>query len=405
MLKKSYRILIKIITIIFLLIMLALFPYTITPVYTFPEAKPFTGEKLYNPYSHTDFTTWQRINFHAHSSYWGNLGVTSADHNSPENIYKMYHNELGYTMPGVSDYHHINYTLDTMPAFIASYEHGYNINRVHQLPLNAKRVTWIDYPLMQGINQKQHIINALHRQSDFIVLAHPNLDNGYSPEEVAKLTQFQAIEILNTRTYWHPAQEQWDAALSAGNYIPAVGDDDLHNLDINKEFGYSFNSVGIQSKKAEDLLPELKKGNHLIVGIHKEEGDNLFIKKQKLKGIEQRITSFSVSGDSIKVTVNYPTNYITFIGQNGTTLSKEDDVQELIYIMKPDDTYARAEIHFKDFSNIFMNPVARFSEQAPTIHNPAKINIFRTILYITVRISIWLVLFGIILIKVIIKWR
>ena len=405
MLKKLFWILVKIISVIFLFILLVLFPYTITPVYKFPEPKPFTGEKLYNPYSKTDFTTWQRINFHAHSSYWGNIGITNADENSPEKIYKMYHDELGYTMPGVSDYQHINYTLDTMPAFIASYEHGFNINRVHQLPVNAKRVTWLDYPLTQGLNQKQHVINALHRQSDFIILAHPNLDNGYSPEEVAKLTQFQAVEILNTFNYWKPAQEQWDAALSAGNYLPAVGNDDLHNLDKNREFGYRFSSVGIKSKKAEDLLPEIKKGNHLIVGIHRESGDNISVKKQKLSGVEQRITDFSVSDDSITITVDYPTHYIAFIGQNGTILSKENGVQELIYIMKPDDTYARAEIHYKDHTNVFMNPVARYSEEAPTIHNPATVTVFRTILYIAVRISIWLALFGILLIKVIIRWR
>ena len=405
MFKKLFRILVKIISVIFLFILLILFPYTITPVYQFPEPKPFTGEKLYNPYSNTDFATWQRINFHAHSSYWGNIGITNANQNSPENIYKAYHDELGYTMPGVSDYQHINYTLDTMPAFIASYEHGFNINRVHQLPVNAKRVTWLDYPLTQGLNQKQHVINALHRQSDFVILAHPNLDNGYLPEEVAKLTQFQAVEILNTFNYWGQAQEQWDAALSAGNYVLAVGDDDLHDLGKYGEFGYRFSSVGTESKKSEDLLRELKKGNHLIVGINRESGDNLSIKKQKLKGVEQRITSFTVSEDSLTVTVDYPTHYICFIGQNGTILSKESGVKELTYIMQPGDAYARAEIHYKDHTNVYMNPVARYSEEAPTKHNSAKVNILITIIYIALRISIWLALFSILLIKVIIRWR
>lgn len=405
MVAKIFRIIIKIITGIFLLALLLLFPYTITPVYEYPDSKPFRGDKLYNPYEDTDFQHWQRINFHAHSDRWGSPGITNALANSPEQIHDIYVNELGYTMAGISDYQHINRSLDTMSSFIPVYEHGYNINRVHQLPVNAKRVSYLDYPLTQKTNHKQHVINTLRRQSDFVAIAHPHLDSGYKAPEIKDLSNYQAIEILNTLAFYRNAVDLWDVALSSGKYIVAVGDDDTHNLDKRREFGYRFNAVGTNSKDGDVLLEEVKKGNHFVVSIHRSSKDNLERKKQKLKDVERRISGFTVSGDTLSLAVTDSVFYLAFYGDNGKELMKIDGTLEAQYIMQPEDSYVRAEAHFKDHTNIYLNPVVRYSGDITEYQPHATVKYFTTIIYTIFRIAIWLMLFSFVLVKVIIRWR
>ncbi|HPE86241.1 MAG: hypothetical protein M0O94_04750 [Bacteroidales bacterium] len=405
MVKTIVRILAKTITGIFLIGFIALFPYTLTPVYRFAEEAPFSGSQLYNPYSETDFTCWQRINFHAHSDYWGSIGITNALYSTPENISRAYRESLGYTLAGISDYQHINRSLDTSGAFIPVYEHGMNIQRVHQLPVNAKRVTWLDYVLWQGLNHKQHILKALNRQSDFIILAHPKLDQGYSKHDFRKLGNYQAIEILNTFAYWLPAREEWDAALSAGHYVLAAGNDDLHNLGKEREFGYRFNSLATCSTDSESLLSTLQKGNYIVTGIHREAKDNRERKKQKLDGVEERIHSFTVRGDTLSFSVSHPTFFLAFIGQDGKILAKEEEAETLTYVMKPGDSYARAEAHFTDHTNIFLNPVIRYSGDITEYHKNTSIKPFQTVLFIILRLAVWISVFSFILIKVMLQWR
>ncbi len=405
MFKKLFRILVKIISAIFLFILLILLPYTITPVYEYPEPTPFAGDQLYNPYAGNSFSHWQRINFHAHSDHWGSIGITNASSNSPDNIRKTYVDELGYTMPGISDYQYINRSLDTMTSYIPVYEHGYNIHRVHQLPVNAKRVTYLDYPLIQKINHKQHVINALRRQSDFVILAHPRLDSGYIAPDLSKLANYQAIEILNTFAYYKPAMEYWDIALSSGRYIVAAGNDDMHNLNKQREFGYRFNSVGTSSKYANDLLTEMKRGNHLVVSTHRSSKDNITKKREKLAGVENRISDFIVAGDTITLTVNYPTHFISFLGDNGEMLKKVSGDTLASYVMKPENTYVRAEVHFRDHTNIYLNPVVRYSGDISVYQPVTTIKYFQTIIFTIIRLAIWLILFSFVLVKVIIRWR
>src|SRR5262245_62871086 len=44
-------------------------PYAWSPVYRFPDAAPFTGSSLYNPYAGGG-GAWKRANLHAHGNAW-----------------------------------------------------------------------------------------------------------------------------------------------------------------------------------------------------------------------------------------------------------------------------------------------------------------------------------------------
>ena len=405
MVSKIFRFIIKTLTGILLLAMLVMLPYTITPVYQYPEPTQFKGEKIYNPYKNKDFSEWQRINFHAHSNHWGNIGITDANSNTPENIYKMYREELGYTLPGISDYQHINRSLDSLQSFIPVYEHGYNINRVHQLPANAKKVTFLDYILWQTVHNKQHVINTLRKQSNLVILAHPKLDNGYKPRDFQRLTNFQGIEILNTYVHNKPAMDYWDIALSSGKYIVAAGDDDLHNLSREKEYGYRFNSVVTKHKEADSLIANIQRGSHIVVDLPRASKHDLAWKKKKLRRLEKRIKTFTVSGDTVTLEVVPAIKHITFIGQDGKVLKKTEKDKMLTYVLQPDDTYLRAEVKFLDDIRFFFNPVVRYTSDISEYQQNATIQVLPTVIFSLLRIAIWIALFSFVFIKVMIRWK
>ncbi len=123
------------------LVVLIGLPYACSPVYRFPEPAPFAGTQFYNPYAGLR-GAWKRVNLHAHGTAWG--GLTNGQQAS-EDVVRTYR-ALGYDLAGVSNYHAIaaHDGVDTLPL----YEHGYNISKRHQLAIGARRVEWLDFPLL-----------------------------------------------------------------------------------------------------------------------------------------------------------------------------------------------------------------------------------------------------------------
>ena len=140
------------------LAVVVLAPYAWGPVYLFPEPRPFTGNHFLNPYSEWR-GDWHRANFHAHGWAW--FGVTNGRQPGDEVVRR--YRELGYTVPGVSDYQRIaaRHGVDTLPI----YEHGYNIGKHHQLAIGAREVEWFDFPLWQSTrDRKSTRLNSSHIQ-------------------------------------------------------------------------------------------------------------------------------------------------------------------------------------------------------------------------------------------------
>jgi hypothetical protein len=91
----------------------------------------------------------------------------------------------------VSDYHWIaaQHGIDTLPL----YEHGYNIAKGHQLAIGAHSVEWLDFPIWQGRDQKQYIIDRVGAAADLVALNHPN--TAYSEDDLRDLTSYQLLEV------------------------------------------------------------------------------------------------------------------------------------------------------------------------------------------------------------------
>src|SRR6185295_14680352 len=93
-------------------LVLALLPYAWAPIYRFPDPPPFSGAGWWNPYAQLG-GTWQRANLHAHGRAW--FGLTNGQ--QPDIEVVQQYRDLGYSVPGVSDYEKIaaHHGIPTMP--------------------------------------------------------------------------------------------------------------------------------------------------------------------------------------------------------------------------------------------------------------------------------------------------
>ena len=228
--------------------------YLLAPVYKFSGPVPFAGDKLYNPYQSIDSTDWRKYNFQVQSKAW--LGITDGRKNTNELIDSVY-NLLGYDHVATSDYQKINTYGKNDPAYIPTYEHGYNIFKTHQVCIDVDEVLWVDLMFGQTLSMKQWILDKLSEHTEIVVIAHPLLRDGYSINDMKYLTNYDAIEVLNNLRV---SDEHWDAALSSGQIAYIIGNDDAHDVMNSNEVGRRFTMINSTSLDRNTIMLNLKKG-------------------------------------------------------------------------------------------------------------------------------------------------
>ncbi len=217
--------------------------YLMAPVYEFSGPSKFSGDKIYNPYQSIDSSRWRRYNFQVQSKAWG--GITSGRTNSNELIDSIYR-QLSFDYVATSDYQKINRHGSKKPNYIPTYEHGYNIFKTHQVCIDAKKVVWTDLLFFQTLSMKQWVIDMLKQNSTLVALAHPTLRNGYEIDEMAYLSNYDLMEVI---TNMRLSFDHWDAALSAGNPVWILGDDDAHDVTNSNEVGRRFTMINSPTLK------------------------------------------------------------------------------------------------------------------------------------------------------------
>jgi len=300
-----------------LVILLIGTPYLICPVYRFPEMKPFTGSEWYNPYESRE-SGWFKANFHCHTKSW--WGITSGKTTIPE-IYDHYRG-LGYDLIGLSNYQHISPPgLDTIHT-ISAYEHGYSVWKRHHIVIGASRVDWFDFLLWQSAHQKQFILNRL-KGSGFIAIAHPKFLNGFTTEDMALLTGYDAIEVFNS---YRDSPDHWDAALSAGNPVWLLGSDDSHVLANTRQTASRWNMINAASTEPDDILDALKTGRYYAA--------------MGLDGyMDNRLISAEIVQNSYHIRFESTLTELTFIGMHGDTLALFQDTEQAQLMIPPDQPY------------------------------------------------------------------
>lgn len=345
--------------------------YITCPVYKFANPAPFRGEKLYNPYQDMNPSQWKKANFQVQSRAWG--GITDGRKNTNEEIERVY-KSLGYDIIATSDYQKINMYKSNEPSFLPVYEHGYNIRKVHQVLIGSDRVLWRDFPFFQNIHNKQRTLNLLRKDNDVIVIAHPNFEKGYKPENMKYLANYDAIEALN---YFRRSFEHWDTALSSGNFVTIIGNDDVHDITNPDEVGQYMTFINAPVVNRKNVTETIRKGNTFGAYVYRPVGESMETKMEKAKRIPV-LEEVKIYGKSIFVRVSDTASRIVFIGQDGRQRAYSNNTPFASYLFKEEDSYIRTEIHFGEEMAFYLNPVCRYAGDFPARINPPEINHYKT---------------------------
>ncbi|MCX4359654.1 conserved hypothetical protein [Mucispirillum schaedleri ASF457] len=356
MIKKILKYFIYTLSFIILFSLLICFTvWSIIPVYKFPEAVSFTGDKFYNPYKDYDNTHYYRANFHGHSRLGG--GLTNGRANSEEDVFKAYR-DLEYGFATVSNYHHITskppyYDFPYVPA----QEYGINIFKTHLLLIGTKRKEYFDQPLWQGADTIQYRINRVKPYNEIVTLAHPAFVNGIEVDYMAQITGYDLMEVVNT---FANSVSHWDKALSSGRPAFLLASDDTHNVFRNTDIGRNITMIPLNpDTEADKLYDTLKSGAayavtvpHIIAILDRSE-------KLKVLNTHPQLLSMQVADNTLNIKLNRMVDKIVFSADNGQVMAEYDNVSESSYNIADNNSYVRATVYFDNGSTAYFNPVIR----------------------------------------------
>ena len=317
--------------------------------YTFPEPKPFAGPLIYNPYEGVNARNWLKCNFHAHARTWN--GITNGKATAKD-IWRVY-DSLGYDIHAVSNYQYIDTTFCKTGKYLPAYEHGYNILKTHQNVLGCPSVLWTDYIFPQTLSNKQDILSKLSGDKNAVViLNHPETRKGYSGRELAYLTNYHCIEVLNPAV---SSFAEWDSALSAGKRVFIVGSDDIHNVLKKGQAGRMCTFVNAPAAKPNAVLESLKEGRSYGVKISPS---------QKLDSFP-RLEYLILKKDTVELKLSRTAKEIKFIGTGGRLLATYLDTAFARYPLQKADRYARAAVTYENGTALYFNPVFFIDPKEP----------------------------------------
>lgn len=351
------------------LVLIVLAMYLTVPTYSFQEPKPFSGEYLYNPYQDMNPDQWKKYNFHCHSRKSSATAIDS--------VYQI----LGYDHYGISDYMSINTHGIDKEGYIPTYEHGYGlIHKTHQLCIGAESVYFVDFPFMQNLNMKQHMINKLGERSRFVVPAHASFTKGYKVSDMQLLSNYRLLEVVNP---YGNALEHWDMALSYGHRVYAIGDDDTHDITNAEEVCRNLTMINTPDLVAEHVYDALDRG--LCYAVEFDEYYHhpmtLAEKAEQVRNLPH-LTCAQLVGDTLFVETSNPTmQEVQFIGQEGKVLKTEANVARAWYIIRPEDSYVRTQINVNGLQHFYLNPVTRHPDANVVDQRLDSINYAQTGLY------------------------
>lgn len=350
--------------------------YLITPRYAFSEGKPFHGDYLYNPYQDMNPEQWKQYNFHCHSRKY--LGLTNGRLSKEKSIDSIYR-AMGYDHYGISDYMHVNPHGNDRPDYIPGYEHGYGFFRkTHQLCIGTEEVSFMDYPFVQSLDMKQHLLNILNEHNRFGVPAHASYTRGYKVSDMRYLSGYRLLEILNP---FGNSVDYWDAALSTGHRVYAIGDDDSHNVLNPNEVGRNFTMINTADMSPESVYDALDKGCAYAVDFHVYFDKPFELKVERMHELPH-LTRCELVGDTLFVeTSAHNIQIAEFVGQNGKVLSHLENVKQASYLIQPDDTYVRVMLRLPRETYFYLNPITRHATPDPDDQSTARIDPVQTTLY------------------------
>ncbi|GIV56194.1 MAG: hypothetical protein KatS3mg040_0962 [Candidatus Kapaibacterium sp.] len=318
------------------------FPYAAAPLYDIVPPRPFRSALAtaqaqiaqersddstawYNPYA-TAAGTWSKVNVHLHSRAW--FGATDGRKNSLNAIDSVYR-QLGYEALALSNYQRID-SLGNGWKHLPCYEHGYNIQKTHQLVLGARSVVWLDCVLPQTVFVKQWILDVLRPTAEVLIAAHPAFGRpSYSEHDMTLLSGYDCIEVFN---HYRTSLAHWDSALSNGILVWGVGNDDCHDVSSDGETGVCLTLIALPPNwTPADLYHAYRNGHTIAVRTQHAE---LPI------GVPQQ----SIIGDSLVVHLGAPADSIRFISGGNVIARFGRRARAALWLPRVAD-YVRVEVY------------------------------------------------------------
>lgn len=344
-----------------LVVALAVIATSVSLVYDFSAAEPFSGNDIFNPYHNFDSTIgWKRANFHTHTRVEGPLN--ECDY-TPEQTLE-YYGRFGYHIVTLSNHNKITPHPESDTRV---YEHGYNIAKFHKLVFGAEKEWRFDNLLPIFTFQKQFQIDRLAAQGDIVVLNHPLRTHTMNDKVMSRLSGYNIVELDSGRS---TENSYWDAALSAGRYSFGIANDDLHYPNRSHCIAVRSNMLCTEATDYNAICRVLLDGCYYAMRTPDYGSGDYEVKAKRNRDIPY-INNMGVADGAIFISLSEAADSIKVTGQNHSTLALATGTDSLGYKLLPTDHYGRFTAYFADGEVIYTNPFARYD--ADIADSPFKV--------------------------------
>ena len=377
--RKAGVVLLKFLGIVFFIALFAIVATSVSPVYNFSEARPFSGPDIFNPYASlegVDFIPWKRANFHTHTRVKGIFNECEYWPDQTDSAYRKF----GYDIVTFSNHNELTVHPYDTSLQVNVYEHGINIFKYHKLVFGCESVNRFDNLLPLFVFQKQFQLDLLAKESDFIQMNHPLRTGGTSEYQMRRLEGYRLMELDSGKS---KENEYWDWALSAGRYSFGLANDDLHYPDRSGKMAVRCNFLYCPSARYEDIKKTLLSGGYYAMRVPDYGHGDWEVKYAKNRNLPS-VNKIGLDSTTVFISLSQKADSIKFIGQNHTTLALAKDAYEAEYDMKQEDSYVRITAYFPEGEVIYSNPFARYDasvSDSPYREPSNTVNIPLTVLF------------------------
>lgn len=388
--KKVLRALLKALTAIILVALMAVTVTSVSPIYDFEKPEPFSGPNIFNPYRNIDTAhCWKKANFHVHTRV---KGIFNECEYWPAEVYEFL-DKLGYDIVTFSNHNELTIHPFDSTLQVNVYEHGYNLFKYHKLVFGSKDVNRFDHLLPLFASQKQFQLWLLGKESDIIQYNHPLRTTGTSKSHMEKICGYDIMELDCGKS---TENEFWDWALSAGHYSFGLANDDLHYPDRTTKIARRCNFLCTPSATYPDIKECLLDGCYYSMRIPDYGNGDWEIKTDKNLDLP-RIDNIGLRDSTIFISLSATADSIKVFGQNHSTLLLKKDTSYAEYTIQPGDSYARFTAYLPGGEVIYSNPFARYDAKISDSHKKVpsySVNIALTILFNTALLGLLALLFA-----------
>jgi DNA-binding ferritin-like protein (Dps family) len=329
------------------------------------QSNRFSGDKIYSPYTSGD-KKWKKVALHLHSD----RVFFSFVRHTPEEINRGYINEK-YSGIVITDYMQITDVSHIQGWNLPGYEWGCNSRKRHILTLGSNTVVPDPFPIFSRSENLQWAIDQMKTKNSFTVINHPYLHKSFTKEEIAELSDYNAIEVISV---FGNSIELLDYLLTRGRPVFAMSTDDLHYFSdsvvkelktplwknkfqklarFEKESGESmkrFVMIDAQKIDSDSIFKNLCSGNYISVEklhTYLPDPDIGVISMDKNNVIH---ISFNGLPGNIKVT-----------GEYGKELFSQFSVKEISFPIPETEPFVRVTL-FHNQAMVLLNPFFRYKE-------------------------------------------